>query len=219
MMMSLKEIGLKEKTDKALFHNFCDIYDEVLKDYRNLEINFLEIGIQNGYSLKMWSEYFTKAKIYGADIDEKRHIDDNRIKTFKVNQEDKNQLLSIPGEFDIIIDDGGHTMLQQQVTLSTMFKKLKRGGLFILEDLHTSNPEFYGYQSFGANNENNTIRLLKDLMNKKMTSYEYFISKDDFDDLISNIDSIELFEIDPVDVTKQGCKSITSLIRKVNDYI
>ena len=40
--------------------------------------------------------------------------------------------------FDIIIDDGGHTMKQQQTSFGVLFKNVSSGGLYILEDLHTS---------------------------------------------------------------------------------
>jgi demethylmacrocin O-methyltransferase len=40
--------------------------------------------------------------------------------------------------YDIIIDDGPHTMSSQQIFLGYMFKHLKSGGLFVVEDLFTS---------------------------------------------------------------------------------
>jgi hypothetical protein len=212
--MKLVDIGVRTGTDKALFHNFCEIYDNVLQNYRDDEIRFLEIGIQNGYSIRMWKEYFSKSEIVGGDIDDKSFLDDDRIKTYIVNQENPNELLSIPGLFDIIIDDGGHTMLQQQITLSTMFNRLKSGGIFIIEDLHTSVLSFKGYGSFGATINNNTLRLLNDLKNGEMTSNDYFLSEKDFNSLLSDIEIIEIFDVDPVDISQQGCKSITSIIRK-----
>lgn len=39
------------------------------------------------------------------------------------------------GPFDIIIDDGGHTVSQQITTLVTLFPALSKGGLFFVEDL------------------------------------------------------------------------------------
>jgi len=37
-------------------------YEEVLKEYRNKPIKFLEIGVQNGGTLDIWSNYFPLAK-------------------------------------------------------------------------------------------------------------------------------------------------------------
>lgn len=41
-------------------------------------------------------------------------------------------------DYDIIIDDGPHTMSSQQIFLKYMFRHLKSKGLFVVEDLHTS---------------------------------------------------------------------------------
>ena len=38
----------------------------------------------------------------------------------------------------MIVDDGGHSFLQQQQTLAAYWGRVRAGGLFIIEDLHTS---------------------------------------------------------------------------------
>ena len=48
------------------------------------------------------------------------------------------------GLFDIIIDDGGHTMHQQKTSLQHLYKIVKPGGLYFCEDLQTSYDGFYG---------------------------------------------------------------------------
>jgi hypothetical protein len=40
--------------------------------------------------------------------------------------------------FDIIIDDGGHTMKQQITSFIYLFPKVRSGGLYVIEDLQTS---------------------------------------------------------------------------------
>jgi hypothetical protein len=204
--MSLHELGLKHKTDKAHYHNFTHIYDERLKNLIDEPINFLEIGVEHGYSLKMWCEYFKKAKIFGADILDKSFMDDERIKTFKINQENEKDLTLLPKNLDVIVDDGGHTMLQQQLTFKIVFdRNLKSGGVFILEDLHTSKERYY--TTHGSNDKNNTLKLLFDLKNKKISEdNQYFITKLEFDKLLSQIESIDIYEI--------GDDSITSIIIK-----
>ena len=49
-------------------------------------------------------------------------------------------LLIRPGSrtFDLIIDDGGHSMVQQQNTLDVYWSHVNRCGMFIMEDLQTS---------------------------------------------------------------------------------
>ena len=42
------------------------------------------------------------------------------------------------GDFDIILDDGGHKMDQQITSFRVLFPILKSGGVYIIEDLGTS---------------------------------------------------------------------------------
>ena len=48
------------------------------------------------------------------------------------------------GDFDIIVDDGGHTMDQQIVSLEHLWKAVKPGGYYFIEDLQTSYWGAYG---------------------------------------------------------------------------
>ena len=202
--MILHSLGVKYGTDKATYHNFCNIYENKLGHLKEDKIRFLEIGIASGSSIKMWRDYFTNAEIVGVDILDRKYLEDDRIKTLVVNQEKVDELNSISGDFDIIVEDGGHTMYQQQITLKVMFKKLKPGGIYILEDLHTSQLNFYQH-GYGCTELNNTHRLLNDIKQKEVTG-EYFINSEDFTDLVENIDSIEIF------TTESG--SVTSCIKK-----
>jgi hypothetical protein len=206
--MILHEIGLKYGTDKSTNHNFTPSYDQHLSHLRNQNIDLLEIGISEGPSLKMWEEYFQNGKIIGVDILERSYMDTERTQTMIINQEKEDELLSIPGVFDVIIDDGGHTMYQQQLTLKVLFEpKLKYGGIYILEDLHTSKDRYFS--SHGSNEFNNTLNLLEDLKNGKLREdNQYFINESDFNSLLSIIKSIEIIETDQY--------SITSIIKKVS---
>ena len=90
----------------------------------------LEIGVETGRSHRLWLEYFPNATIYGFDIfkfgvDEFHRLQKgnpnlDRSIMFEGDQEnvdDLERFLSEHGEdFDIIIDDGGHTMRQQIIT-------------------------------------------------------------------------------------------------------
>jgi hypothetical protein len=63
--------------------------------------------------------------------------------------------------FDIIIDDGGHTMAQQKTTIEHLFRKVKDGGIYLVEDTHTSYwHEFHG----GYKNKNSFIEYSKNFI-------------------------------------------------------
>lgn len=98
----------------------------------------LEIGVQGGGSLKIWEKMFPEAEIVGVDIlEDCKKYESGNIKVFIGDQHDV-KFLETLGEFDIIIDDGGHTMTQQQVSLKTLMNQLSDKGIYVIEDLHTS---------------------------------------------------------------------------------
>ena len=145
----LTKLGLSYGTDKADPHYFTSFYDRHLRDERGSVANFLEIGIANGSSLKMWKDYFPNADIYGIDINKASLFSEDRIHTFLIAQEDtealEKEFSSI--QFDVILDDGGHNPKSQIDGFLHMKDFVKPGGAYIVEDLHTS------YISHGASGE------------------------------------------------------------------
>lgn len=139
--------------------HFLEAYEKFFKD-RNPQ-RILEIGVQGGGSLELWKQYFPNAEVVGVDIDEqcKEHekLGDN-IKVF-IGDQTKVKFLETLGNFDIIIDDGGHYMTQQQVSLNTLLaNQLNPGGLYVIEDLHTS------YWDQFLDIRKTTISVLKDMV-------------------------------------------------------
>jgi hypothetical protein len=212
-METLHDLGLKHNTDKATYHEYTKIYQTYLDHIRYEKLSVLEVGINKGASLNMWADYFINSKIYGADILDKHFLKTDRIDVFITNQEKPEDLRQLPKNLDLIIDDGGHTMLQQQLTFKILFlENLKNGGIYILEDLHTSLPKYF--EEFESNEHNNTLQLLRDLKTKKISeSSKYFITNDEFQELLENINSIELHYNGP-----DKDNSITSIIIK-NEFI
>ena len=147
-MKNLEQISQTYKSDKgAVYHNYLSIYEKYFSKYRTTLNNFLEIGLWEGESIKMWREYFEVGNLVGADILDLSHIKLLNTQIHLCDQSDRDQLESLIAktykEFDIIIDDGGHMMHQQQITLGVMFKYLKSGGVLVIEDLHTSGNPIY----------------------------------------------------------------------------
>lgn len=138
--MGVNEICLKHGTDKSSeLHNYAEKYEVYFSPLKDKELKIFEIGIQNGFSLKTWEEYFQNSKIYGIDIKNCSRMDTDRIKTFVCDQTDTNKLSGINNEhgpFDIIIDDGSHFSHHMRTSFDHLFPLLKPGGLYIVEDIH-----------------------------------------------------------------------------------
>jgi len=49
-----------------------------------------------------------------------------------------NTVNTIQGYFDVIVDDGGHTMKQQITSFTYLLPKVRSGGVYVIEDLLTS---------------------------------------------------------------------------------
>lgn len=134
-MLSLTEIAKKYKTDKCLRHNYIqNFYEKIFNPLRNKKLNLLEIGIKNGASLRTWKEFFINAEIYGIDIDK---VNVEGCHTEKCNQVYCQDIFQ-DIQFDIIIDDGSHNWDHQQISFDILFPRLKKGGIYLIEDLHTS---------------------------------------------------------------------------------
>lgn len=147
---------LTKRCDK--WYPYFDVYEKYLNKFRNKDCKILEIGVQKGGSLELWHEYFgPQCKIYGVDNDPKvadlnydftvdlEIGDQENIQFWKDYTEQR-------GFFDIIIDDGGHKMKQQENTLLSLFGKLNYGGVYIIEDTHTSYWEDFdgGFKKEGS---------------------------------------------------------------------
>lgn len=200
MKIALDQIGILVGTDKASnHHKYLDHYDELFKNLRNDNINFLEVGILFGQSTKMFKEYFSNGTIYAFDIDDKTHLNDDRIKIMIGDQSNREFLNSFEDNFfDIILDDGSHRMDHQQISIGTLFKKLKSGGIYVLEDLHTSNinhieTKVHGLGLFNLteNGENNTISFLNGLLLEE-NGPNYYLTPEEYTYLKENVKSLEI---------------------------
>ena len=135
------------------WRHYFDIYHRHFNHLRNREnLVILEIGIYSGGSLEMWRDYFgPAARIYGVDIEPAcRSYERPGTHVLIGDQADPTfwrRVLSdgsLPPP-DIVIDDGGHTPLQQRVTLEELLPVIRPGGVYICEDIHKRNNSFASF--------------------------------------------------------------------------
>jgi cephalosporin hydroxylase len=155
------------RTDKGpQDHNYVELYERFMLQWKNDPIKIFEIGIEKGGSLLMWQDYFPKATIYGLDIDDKTAMGNARVTTIvgdQAKRADLQRAVDISGgDIDILVDDGGHTMEQQQVSLGFLFKYVRPGGYYILEDIHTSLPALWKGYGVEPDGKNSTLHMIQD---------------------------------------------------------
>jgi hypothetical protein len=122
--------------------HYFPIYERHLERYRGMPVRVLEIGVYRGGGLEMLRHYLgPDARLVGIDIDEVARDAARGYEVELGDQADSDFLSRVAekhGPFDIVIDDGGHTMHQQIVSVETLFPLLQVGGTYLVEDCHTS---------------------------------------------------------------------------------
>ncbi len=138
---------------------FGERYQQHFAPLRTKKLKILEIGVggyndpqSGGNSLKMWKKYFPNSLIYGIDIADKSSLQENRIKIFQGSQDDEyflKRVIEEVGQFDIIIDDGSHQNSHVIKSFKVLFPALKPGGIYVVEDTHTSYiPSYKDFSKF-----------------------------------------------------------------------
>ncbi|NBW12771.1 MAG: hypothetical protein EBR82_32585 [Caulobacteraceae bacterium] len=130
-------------TDKNTNHSYALIYDDLFENLFDKEIKLLEIGIDKGGSIQLWQEVFPKGKFTFIDITDKnipeqirKKIDEKQNCIFIIeNAYIENTSNKIVDTFDIIIDDGPHTLNSFIALLNLYLPKVKINGYLIIEDL------------------------------------------------------------------------------------
>lgn len=136
-------------TDKNTNHSYVDAYESLFSGKRETATSVLEIGIgpymPNGGSILMWAGYFPNARVHTVDIIPMDtvnplliphprihlHVNNNAYHTNFFT----NTFLSKSERFDIIVDDGPHTIESMVRFLKLYSQVLKEDGIMVIEDV------------------------------------------------------------------------------------
>jgi len=171
---NLSKIARIHKTDKFGYHFYTPHYQKHFGKYKFKRNTILEIGVggyhrplNGGNSLRMWKSYFPFSKIYSLDIYDKSFLEERRIKIFQGSQVDipfLDKITTETGDFDLIIDDGSHINEHVIESFKYFFPKLKKGGIYVVEDTQTSYWEDYGGNSTNLDSKHTIYGFFKSLI-------------------------------------------------------
>jgi hypothetical protein len=140
--MTLEELAVQEGTDKQKnCHNYTDFYSMFFESLRNEKLSLMELGIDSGFSLRMWRKYFPNAQISGIDIrgNYEYLISEGCTATYIVDLSKRDEVEKFAkehwNEYDILIDDASHECDEQIMAFEILFPSLKSGGYYVCEDL------------------------------------------------------------------------------------
>jgi glycosyltransferase involved in cell wall biosynthesis len=199
---------------------FTPVYEFLLAGRRRSPLKLLEVGIGSGASLSMWADYFPHAQIFGIDIEPFSGHLPERVETFQIDATDRVALTDFArrhGPFDVVIDDGGHMMGQQQIALGVLFPFVSASGDYLIEDLHTSWWPFGKYRNLyrskldiNRSRSNTTIRFLQDFVATGRAASE-FLTYEENRYLTDHVGKLLIFDLPD---TEYGPNRL-GLIRKV----
>lgn len=151
--MSFVNLVNNSLTDKNTSHSYLPLYQTLLGKKQNTAENVLEIGVERGGSIQLWSDFFVNAHIYGIDlksdtelrqcgcpVDElvKRPVVSLYTSTNAYDEATVQHLFLDTGvAFDVVIDDGPHTLDSMVRCIQLYAPLLTYDGVLIIEDVQS----------------------------------------------------------------------------------
>jgi hypothetical protein len=161
--------GYKHGVDKVVNHGYDEYYSMFLPSDPNKGGAMLEIGIDEGRSLKMWREIYPRVSIFGVDIN--KEIIGENLKVYKMDQSNKKDIRrlrkKLPKLF-FICDDGSHIPEHQLLCFNELFPLLGNEGVYIIEDIETSywdRGRIYRHETkYGYKHKRSIVEIFKDVV-------------------------------------------------------
>lgn len=179
---------------KIKAHGYAKFYENYLKKIKNDHVNIIEIGSFYGNASAALFFYFENAKIYSADINPDMYrYKANRLKNFHVDSSSRlsinNNLLSKKLQFDVVIEDASHMLKDQIISLFMIFKSLKPGGLFFIEEIDFPEKR----EDMRINQIGPDLKLILKKILLKEDFFSPYIEDDEKEYFLKNYETIEFF--------------------------
>jgi hypothetical protein len=152
----------QRKVSDKINHGYAPMYGTFLGRRRTEKLKFLEIGLGcdmsygPGASLALWKEYLPSSELWFAEFDAKcvqRGSAEGMFEGVNIvvgDQGNRSVLLdwvrTSGGDFDVIVDDGGHKNSQIWASLTVMWENMKPGGIYFIEDIHVGRAVDLGWE-------------------------------------------------------------------------
>ena len=125
-------------SDKGTTHCYVQQFYNIFFENKQQFHNLLEIGVQEGYSIKLWSECFPNSLIYGIENDYKKikiPTIQNNYHIYIADAYKESTVEMLNNKYDYIIDDGPHCLESQLFAVKKYTTLLNPKGCLIIEDI------------------------------------------------------------------------------------
>ena len=184
----------KQDDKKIIAHGYAKIYEKYLKKHKDEYLNIIELGSFYGNASAAFYFYFKNAQIYSADINPDMYLyRSKRLKNFFTDTSSRTSIekniLSRNIEFDLIIEDASHMLKDQIISLFILFKNLKPGGFFIIEEIDFPEKR----EDMRVDQEFPDLKtILNKIINKENFNSKY-INENEKNYFLENFDTIKFY--------------------------
>ena len=203
-MISIKKKELFNKDLSFLFKYFdsyklqegyTDFYHENLKGLKGKKLDILEIGVARGDGIASFYFYFPYSNLIGVDNNPfKTRYKSKRIRNMYVDISSRQILKNLTNhlnqKFDLIIEDCSHKLIDQILCFSENFKNLKKGGIYIVEDLNF--PEIH--KMYNPTNEAVDLKTILKKINLGEEIFTKFMKENEIEYIQNNIENIKFYK-------------------------
>ena len=184
----------KQNDKKIIAHGYAKIYEKYLKEHKEKNLNIIELGSFYGNASAAFYFYFKNSQIYSADINPDMYLySSKRLINFFTDTSSRSSIekhiLKKNIEFDLIIEDASHMLKDQIISLFILFKNLKSGGFFIVEEIDF--PEKREDMRVGQESPN-LKTILNKIINKENFDSKY-INENEKNYFLENFDTIKFY--------------------------
>ena len=199
---------------KIISHNYSIFYEKYFRNLKNKKIDILELGSHEGKGLASFFCYFPNSTLIGANINPfQMRFTSKRITELFVDVSSRRILTSLSNhlknEPTIIIDDASHNLRDMLISFSIFFKKLKRKGIYVIEDMDQFKvlKELNPYK-----NELTVLEILNKIKNNEDFKSS-FVDDESKQYLINNISDIKI-EKGSMFINKKNVSDIAFIFKK-----
>lgn len=119
-------------TDKVEPHGYFQTYVQIAASL-GPSARVVELGVENGESLKMWQALFPLGDITGVDITSAAKWP-RGTKKVVCRQDDPTLPGKLGGQFNLIVDDASHNGIDTRKSFDLLWPMVAPGGFYVIED-------------------------------------------------------------------------------------
>ena len=184
----------KQEDKKIIAHGYAKIYEKYLKKHKDEYLNIIELGSFYGNASAAFYFYFKNAQIYSADINPDMYLyRSKRLKNFFTDTSSRTSIekniLSRNIEFDLIIEDASHMIKDQIISLFILFKNLKPGGFFIIEEIDFPEKR----EDMRVDQEFPDLKTILNKITNKENFNSKYINENEKNYFLENFDTIKFY--------------------------